>query len=335
MTKKILLISNYKPGVGGISGQVEILHRRLNELGYYTEIFNTLGSAFSRLTALFKLLGKSKGFSVFHIHACSGWGGFFPAVVGIVVGRLTGKKILLTYHGGDAEAFFNKNPVSAGKVLRCADQVIVLSGFLKKIFDVQGVPSIIIPNVLEGKVSIRPRSPERKTNFISIRSLRPLYNIGCILKAFALVQKQVPESTLTLLGRGPELENLKKMAADLCLRKVSFVGRVENKEVEAYLLKAEVMLSAPLIDNMPVSVLEGFRAGLVVISSNVGGVCYLIKDGVNGLLFQSNDHHGLAKQMMTVIENSDKSRLLAENAKASLEQYSWEVVSRQLLPLYN
>jgi len=56
MHKKILLISNYKPEVGGISGQVDILHRRLNELGYYTEIFNTLGSAFSILPGLLKML---------------------------------------------------------------------------------------------------------------------------------------------------------------------------------------------------------------------------------------------------------------------------------------
>ncbi len=96
---KVLLICNYKPGVGGISGQVEILQRKLQEEGHTADIFSTKGSIFWRLGLFCKLRKVSHNYDVLHIHCCSGWG-FLPAVVGVIVGRRLKKRIVLTYHGG-------------------------------------------------------------------------------------------------------------------------------------------------------------------------------------------------------------------------------------------
>lgn len=335
MPKKILLITNYKPGVGGISGQVELLHRRLKGFGYSVEIYNTLGSPLKRLLAFIQLLGKGQRYQIFHVHACSGWGGFFPAVVGGIIGRLGRKKILLTYHGGGAEQFIDRNPLITKYIMGLASQVIVLSGYLKKIFDDRYIPSIIIPNILEKKSYIGRARQGQNIKFISVRSLTSIYNIACIIRAFAIVQEKIPEASLELLGGGPDEQSLKKLTLDLGLKNVDFVGRVENADVDKYLARADVMLSAPTIDNMPVSILEGFRAGLVVVSSNVGGVPYMIEDGVSGLLFESGNSMDLSNKMLLIINDSKLAQRLTQNAQQALEKYSWEVVSNQILSLYN
>lgn len=123
-----------------------------------------------------------------------------------------------------------------------------------------------------------------------------MYNIECIIKAYQIVKLKLPEATLTIVSDGPSRDSLVKMVADFGLKDVKFTGRVDNSKIYELLDDADIMLSSPLIDNMPVSVLEGMNAGLLVISSNVGGVPYMIEDGVNGMLFESKNAEALAEK---------------------------------------
>ena len=104
--KKVLIIANYQPSVGGISVQIDLLHKYLNsEYGYIADIFSLKGSIVKRIFLILKLLITAKKYDVLHIHACSDRG-FLPAIVGAYVGKICRKKIILTYHGGGADAFF-------------------------------------------------------------------------------------------------------------------------------------------------------------------------------------------------------------------------------------
>ena len=144
---KILIIANYKPGTGGISGQVEKLHQCLNQEGVENAIFSVKGSFLYRIVAFFRLFKVGKQYDVFHIHTCSNFG-FISAVYGVIVGRRLGKRIVLTYHGGGAESFFKKRHRLVRRYLLKTDANIVLSGFLGRVFDAYQIPYVIIPNVI-------------------------------------------------------------------------------------------------------------------------------------------------------------------------------------------
>lgn len=330
-SKRILLISNYKPGTGGISGQVEILQRKLRGEGFVVDIFNTKGSILYRLGLFQKLRNCGKSYDVFHVHCCSGWG-FLPAVVGIRVGQRLGKRVVLTYHGGGAAGFFAKHKKLVTRYLRKTDVNIVLSGFLGQIFDTYQIPYTVIPNIIELDGSKFRKRETLRPRYISIRSLEPLYNIPCIIKAFAIVKQQHPDATLTIVGDGSERLSLERMVQEMGLQNVEFIGRVDNQDIYTYLDKSDILLSAPHIDNMPVSLLEGFNAGLLVISSKVGGVPYMIKDGENGLLFEDDDYSALADKMLYSLSSKCLDLVLA--AKHSLDNYSWETVKYKLLEIY-
>ncbi len=165
----VLFINNYKPGVGGISGQVEILQRKLREEGFIADVFSTKVSAWKRLWLLPKLRHQAKNYEVLHVHCCSGWG-FLPAVLGIKAGKQLGKRVVLTYHGGGGEAFFDKHPRLVYKYLTRTDVNIVLSGFLSNVFEKHQLPCVVIPNIIELDSShFRVRNPLRPC-FICIRS---------------------------------------------------------------------------------------------------------------------------------------------------------------------
>lgn len=329
----VLLICNYKPKVGGISGQVDILQKMLQADGHTAEVFSTKAPLLRRMLLPFKLKSTGKDFDVFHIHCCSNWG-FLPAVVGVSVGRRLGKRIVLTYHGGGGEKFFDRHPKLVRHYLTRTDANIVLSGFLAQVFEKHGLPFVTIPNILELDDS-RFRLRERlHPNYICTRAHEPLYNIPCILRAFRKVQSIHPEATLTLVGGGSEHGNLVRMAEELGLQNVTFTGRVANEDIYTYLDRADIMLSAPMVDNMPVSVLEAMNAGLLVISSKVGGVPYMVKNNNTGLLFDSDDSDALAGKMLWAVDNQTVARAIALQGHKAVSRYRWENIKVQLYETY-
>lgn len=107
---RVLQIANYKEGIGGIAIQVKRLSDNLRQEGIDCEILSTKGTLFERLKSIASLLCTGGRYDTFHIHCCS-YRGFFPAIVGVIVGRLLKKRILLTYHGGDADSFSGKGQI--------------------------------------------------------------------------------------------------------------------------------------------------------------------------------------------------------------------------------
>ena len=330
---KILLIANYKEGVGGISVQVKLQRDLLRGDGYDCDILSTKGSVAKRVKAVFALLFKGRKYDVFHIHACSDRG-FLPAVLGINIGRLLKKRIVLTFHGGGAEGFFHRKEKFVKRYLTRTSANIVLSGFIGRVFDQYGIPYTIIPNILVTDGSTFRARTEIRPRFIGIRSLTDTYNIKCTLRAFAIVLEKYPDAKLTLLGGGPLKAELEQFVADHHIQNVTFIGQVPNIEISRYLDEADIMVSSSRFDNMPVSVLEGFRAGLLVISSNVGGVSYMIEDGQNRLLFENDNDSQMAQKMIQAIEHPATTLWMIENAYHCLDEYRWEKCREKLLKLY-
>ena len=136
------------------------------------------------------------------------------------------------------------------------------------------------------------------------------------------------------MGDGSQHEQLIQQTKEIGLKNVTFTGRVDNNEIYNYLDSADILLTSPVIDNMPVSILEGFRAGLLVISSNVGGVPYMIEDGKNGVLFENDNDRQMAEKMLAAVEDPDATRRMIANARQSLDNYKWENCREKLLALY-
>ncbi len=330
---KVLLICNYKPGVGGISGQVELLQKHLREEGHTADIFSTKASALRRLLLPMRLRSVARHYDLLHIHCCSSWG-FLPAVIGITIGRRLKKRLVLTYHGGGGESFFDRHPKLVRHYLTRTDTNIVLSGFLAKIFEKHHLPYTIIPNIIELDESQFRQRKTLKPHFICTRAHETLYNIPCILRAFQKVQTELPESTLTLVGEGSQHAVLIQMVKDMGLQNVTFTGKVGNQAIYHHLDQADIFLSSPTVDNMPVSLLEAMNAGLLVISSNVGGVPYMIKNGNNGLLFDNNNHDELAQKMLWAIENQAIAMTIIQQAHQAVSSYRWENIKDKLYTTY-
>lgn len=343
IVKKVLYISNYKKGLGGINAQVDLLHAYVINEGYIADIFSTKGNPFKRIGQFFQLLSAVRRYDVLHIHGCSDWG-MLPVVYGIIAGKIWRKCIIVTYHGGGAENYFAKHSAFARRWLCRADKVIVLNGYLDKVFHKYRIPCVVIPNIVTLREDIYQPKQGIAPKFISIRHLTELYRVDLIIRAFAQVLEKYPDATLDILGQGDKREELEALVRELekegvseLGRKVRFVGQVPNEQIYDYLKANDIMLSAPKIDNMPVSLLEAMNAGVLVISSNVGGVPYMIEHGRTGLLFDGLEDEGvrgLEKQMQWALEHPEESIRMIEAAHIEVQKYTWSEVRKQIIPLY-
>ena len=332
--KRILYIANYKEGIGGISGQVEMLHKCVNSNQYEADIFSTRGNIAARLWKFIELICIARKYDVLHIHGCSDRG-MLPILYGVIAGKIWRNRIIITYHGGGAKEYFAKHGTFARRWLCRADKVIVLNGYLEKVFKAYNISCVVIPNIISLPEIKRTHEWNTKApRFISVRHLRELYNIPCILRAFQQVQQQIPDASLTILGSGPLLEELQQYVHDNDLKHVTFVGQVPNQEMNKYLTDHDIFLSAPRVDNMPVSVLEAMNAGVLVISSRVGGVPYVIEEGRTGFLYGYDDDTQMANLMLWANEHLEDVRRILDAAHEEVKKYSWNEVMLKLQKLY-
>jgi glycosyltransferase involved in cell wall biosynthesis len=332
---KILLIANYQASSGGISVQVDLLLHKLKEEGIRATLFNTKGNNLYRATLLpLQLLLKGSKFDCFHIHGCS-YKGFLPVIIGVCIGRLLRKKIIVTYHGGDAEDFFREHTSLVLHLLKRTHTNTVHSTFLKRVFDQYNIPCIMVPNIIdEHPQPVRSRSKIAPI-LITTRALEPLYNIKNIIMVFSIVQRKYNEAKLHIVGTGSMENELKAFVSAINLKNVHFEGKKSNNEIYTELAKADFWCNASLKDNMPVSLIEAMNAGLVIISSNVGGIPNMVEHNLSALLFDPSDTAGMANSILQLVDRPEAANHLLVNSRNVVKEYYWVNVRKTLLSLYH
>jgi glycosyltransferase involved in cell wall biosynthesis len=167
------------------------------------------------------------------------------------------------------------------------------------------------------------------------RNLEPLYDNTTAIRAFRLVQTHWPAARLTIAGSGPQEAELRQLVVDLGLQaSVHFTGRLDRDAMAALYREADTMLNPSLADNMPNSVLESMASGVPVVSTNVGGVPYIVQDGVTALLVPPGDAQAMAAACLRLLDDADLWRRLQQAGLAEVQRYTWRQVAPVLAAHY-
>ena len=286
------------------------------------------------LATLWQVAGRS---DVLHVMANSGWSWHLFATPAIWIGRWRGTPVVINYRGGEAGTFLARQHALVGASMRRAAAVIVPSGFLKQVFAGYGLDSQIVPNVVNlERFTVRPAAdPEQPLRLLVARNLEPIYDNASALRAFALVRAEWPGARLTVAGSGPLRAELEALADELGIADaVHFSGRVDHAGMNALYHGADVMLNPSLVDNTPNSVLEALACGVAVVSTSVGGVPFLVKDGETALLVPPAAPRAMADAVLRLRREPALAASLRANGLALVQQFTWAAVWPRLFNLY-
>ena len=280
------------------------------------------------------LLGRVGKYDIIHIFSASYYSYTLSVIPALFLARQFGKKSILNYRSGEAEDHLG-NWRTAVPTMRWADEIVVPSGYLVDVLARFGLRARAIHNIVElDRFSFRDRSPLRPV-FLTSRLLEPLYNVPCVLRAFSIIQEQYPEAALTIAADGWLRPELEKLAADLKLRNVEFLGFVPFEDMPALYDSADMYLSATNIDNMPSSITESMACGLNVVTTDGGGaIPYIMTNEVSGLIVACDDHKALAAAAIRLMNDSELASRLARNAHESSKKFTWPRIRDEWLDLY-
>lgn len=351
MKKSILLIGPIPPPNGGMAMQGKLLYSHLVSSGAEVEYLATnykvwpefvnqikVIRAFYRfigyIIKLWRATGKHK---VIHMLSNSGWSWYLYSVPAITIAKLRNCRIIINYRGGGAKDFFQNHKRFALMTLKKADSIVVPSPFLKEVFNRFDVKSHIIPNIVtlpDAQKEAQKHHNEALT-FIVTRNLERIYDIKTAIVSFAKVQARFPKIKLKIAGSGPELNSLKALTKELKVEHmVEFCGRLNRDEMNTLYQSADVLLNTSTVDNMPNALLEAQAYGVPIISSNVGGIPYIVKNGESAILINPQSPDELAQQMIRLIENPHLRAHLAKQGRENIKAYTWDHVGPQWMTVY-
>ena len=255
---------------------------------------------------------------------------FYIVYLVSILAKYYNLKYIPILRGGDLPSRIKKSRKLANFIFSNAYKNVAPSNYLKQAFEQQGYVTDFIPNILkiENYEFIERKNPEPK--ILWVRAFRELYNPSMAIEVLKLVKIKYPEAVLCMVG--PEKDNsivqVKELVDKYNLKEsVEFTGVLNNKDWVKKSKNFDVFINTTNFDNTPVSVMEAMALGLFVVSTNAGGMPFLIDNGQEGVLVEKNDAQAMADAIVSTIEN--KPMDLCNNARLKAESFSSENVMKQ------
>ncbi len=287
---------------------------------------------------VWKLAGKV---DVIHLMANSGWSWQLFSAPVLWTGWLRKTPVIVNYRGGEAKTYFEKSFKWVKPSLGKAREIVVPSGYLEKVFGGFGVTTQVVPNIINldrfKPVDINIKNSSNQVfKLIITRNLEAIYGIETAIKALSKARQYVPNICLAIAGTGPQKGELEQLVNQLDLQDVvSFVGRLDADQIVDFYQSADVMLNPTTVDNMPNSILESLASGVPVITTNVGGIPYIVEQGKTALMVSVGDENEMAEEIVRLYQEPDTRQQLIDNGINAVKPYAWPQVKGQWLSLYS
>ena len=175
-----------------------------------------------------------------------------------------------------------------------------------------------------------PEQEKIRNSVLFVGRLINLKGVYDLLKAFHLLKKSIPSAKLFIAGYGEEEQGMRKMAKEMSIQDVTFLGRQEKEEVARWMKKSEILVLPSYSEGFPLVIAEAMACGLPIVTTNVRGLPEIVKDGENGYLVEPGDCEALAKSMRLLLEDRKKRQEISKRNEREAERYSWKQVVKEI-----
>lgn len=206
------------------------------------------------------------------------------------------------------------------------------------------VNATLIPNGIDveqfrpwwqGEDDRLPQYRDGRINIFFIGRPDPRNGLDALIRAFARVHQQVPQTRLMIAGDGELMQHYRQMVAALLPSgAVEFLGAVRDERPQLY-RTADIHVFTVERAAFSVTLLEGMASGLPIITTTWKGHEYMGKPGEHFETVRFEDDAAIERQLLALIADPEKRRALGQRARAHALSYSWSAIADRILGVYD
>lgn len=332
--KKIIYIGNNLRSRKTNISSIRILGPLLESEGYEIIYASHYKNKIFRLIHMFGILLKySKSAKVVMIDTYSTWN-FYYAFIISQTSRVLKIPYITNLNGGNLPHRLDNSSKFSRLIFKNAYLNVAPSIYLKEAFQSRGYKNVIhIPNTLNISNYEFQKRNFQSVKLLWVRSFSKIYNPQLAVKVLKMLLDNGIHAELCMVGPDSgdgSLKATKNLATNLGV-KVNFTGKLKKSKWLKISENFNMFINTTNFDNMPVSVIEAMALGLPVISTNVGGMPFLIDHEVDGILVEPDNAEPFVRAINWVMKNPELTQKMTLEARKKVEAYDWEKVRKQWL----
>lgn len=334
--KKIVYIGNNLSKDDKYTPTLVTLSNFLKSEGFIIKIASSKQNKIVRvLDMLFTVLKHFKSSNYVLIDTYGAFN-FYYAVLISQLCRLLNQPYIPILHGGNLPVRFENNPYWTRLLFKYSFFNSTPSEFLKTELGKHGFTAKVIPNIIDIKDYKFKLRSSFDPKILYVRAFHQIYNPTMAVRVLYQVKQLYPKATLCMIGppMDTSFDETKALAKELNIEdSITYTGVLSKKEWHKVSEDYDIFINTTTIDNTPVSVMEAMAMGLPVVTTNVGGIPYLLEDKKDAFLVNSNDVQAMAFTIIKIIEGTTDVTKVMYNARKKVEQFDWSVVRESWLNL--
>jgi D-inositol-3-phosphate glycosyltransferase len=168
--------------------------------------------------------------------------------------------------------------------------------------------------------------------------IEPLKGIDRIIQAIARLKDQL-HLTLVIVGgdnqNHPEMSRITALCAESGISdRVKFAGRVDQNDLPRHYNAADALVVASLYESFGLVALEAMSCGIPVISTAVGGMKTIVRNGETGCLIADDTPDAMSRSILDIFSNREFYRLRSRAIRNSISRFSWQNIAKEMIGQY-
>lgn len=321
----ILYIGNKsKPGYNPTT--IDILSEKLSNYVNIKTCSNKDNVFFRLLDMIFNIISNKSKLSSVLIDTYSTRSFYFTFICSQLC-RFYNIEYITILHGGLLPNRLRKNKFICRLIFKYAYKIVTPSKYLEKEFSLYGYETIYIPNYVEINNYQYTQRNKNNMRLLYVRAISKVYNPMMLVKAVELLSLKYSNVHIDFVGPDKGDNTLNEMNIYISKKKleksITIHGYMDKESWKKLSQECDVFINTTNVDNMPLSLIEAMALGLPIISTNVGGIPFLIKDNYNGLLVNKNDHVELSEAIEKLYLDNVLYLNIINNSRNEVYQYDW------------
>jgi glycosyltransferase involved in cell wall biosynthesis len=245
--------------------------------------------------------------------------------------RTLNLKYIPFLHGGNLPKRLGRNPMICNMIFNHSYTCVAPSNYLLEAFRNHGYSNVVyIPNAIDIGHYLDKERKQASPKLLWVRSFAEIYNPMMAVRVLQQLQERHPEASLCMVGpdKDGSLNKTQKLADDLGVS-VIFTGKLSKQEWATLAQEYDIFINTTHFDNMPVSVIEAMALGLAVVSTNVGGIPFLLEHQYEALLVGDNEVSEMVAAINQLIDCPSLFNQITTNANQKAITFDWKIVNQQ------